>query len=144
MEKRQEVLRDKQQNKRPYDKKDSSFWIHGGKQEAARKVLRVSTESPQLPAQQQPPTEQPAQQQPLTELPPTELSAQQQPPTELPPMPPSQQSDEELNEETLRRRKVPELIKLLQCKTGQSLNKRTRKPDIIAALMKYCDSQRSE
>ena len=33
--------------KRPYEKNDLSFWQEGGKQEAARKVLRVSTQPPE-------------------------------------------------------------------------------------------------
>ena len=154
VEKRQEVLREKQRNKRPYEKKDSTFWIHGGKQEAARKVPRISTESPQLPSTQLPPTQLPLTQLPPAQLPPTQLPPTQLPPTQLPPtqlpptqlpptqlpptqLPPSQQPDDELNEETLRKSKVPDLIKLFQSKSGKTLNKRTRKQDIIAALLQY-------
>lgn len=109
VEKRQEVLRDKQRNKRSYEKKDSSFWIEGGKQESARKKLS-ETESTQLSTPVQ--------------------------------LPPSQTDNEILNEDTLRKRKVSELISLFQNKTGKTLNKRTRKQDVITALLKY--SERSE
>lgn len=136
MEKRQEVLREKQRNKRPYEKKSTSFWIDGGKQESARKVPRISTipESTQLPPAQLPPTQLPPAQLPTTQLPPAQL-----PPTQLLP---AQQTDKELNEDTLRKKKVPELIKLFQTKSGKTLNKRTRKQDIIPALLRY--PQRSE
>lgn len=79
------------ENKRPYEKKSTSFWIDEGKQESARKVPRISTipESAQLP---------PAQ------LPPVQLL-------------PAQQTDKEINEDTLRKKKVPELIKLFQTKS---------------------------
>ena len=135
VEKRQEVLRDKQRNKRSYEKKDSSFWIEGGKQESARKVLRISklseTELTQLstPAQLQQPPAQTAE----TES--TQLSTPVQ-------LPPSQTDNEILNEDTLRKRKVSELISLFQNKTGKTLNKRTRKQDVITALLQY--SERSE
>lgn len=43
MEKRQEVLRDCCREKRSYVKRKSLFWSEGGKQEAARKVVRIST-----------------------------------------------------------------------------------------------------
>lgn len=109
VEKRQEVLRDKQRNKRSYEKKDSSFWIEGGKQESARKKLS-ETESTQLSTPVQ--------------------------------LPPSQTDNEILNEDTLRKRKVSELISLFQNKTGKTLNKRTRKQDVITALLQY--SERSE
>lgn len=109
VEKRQEVLRDKQRNKHSYEKKDSSFWIEGGKQESARKKLS-ETESTQLSTPVQ--------------------------------LPPSQTDNEILNEDTLRKRKVSELISLFQNKTGKTLNKRTRKQDVITALLQY--SERSE
>lgn len=109
VEKRQEVLRDKQRNNHPYEKKDKSFWIEGGKQESARKLLRITT----IP----------------------EPESTQLPPTQLPPA----QTGEEINEGTL---KVSELISLFQNKSGKTLNKRTRKQDIIAAILQY--SERSE
>lgn len=114
VEKRQEVLRDKQRNNHPYEKKDKSFWIEGGKQESARKLLRITT----IPEPES------------TQLPPTQL-----PPAQLPPA----QTGEEINEGTL---KVSELISLFQNKSGKTLNKRTRKQDIIAAILQY--SERSE
>ena len=43
VEKRQEVLRGYQREKREYVKRKNSFWIEGGKQEAAKKVPRIST-----------------------------------------------------------------------------------------------------
>ncbi|KAJ7319477.1 hypothetical protein OS493_036120 [Desmophyllum pertusum] len=45
VEKRQEVLREKQREKRAYVKRKLSFWCEGGKQEAANKVVRISTAS---------------------------------------------------------------------------------------------------
>ena len=49
-----------------------------------------------------------------TQLPPAQL-----PPAELPPVQllPAQQTDKEINEDTLRKKKVPELIKLFQTKS---------------------------
>lgn len=105
-------MRDKQRNKHPYEKKDKSFWIEGGKQESARKLLRITT----IP----------------------EPESTQLPPTQLPPA----QTGEEINEGTLRKKKVSELISLFQNKSGKTLNKRTRKQDIIAAILQY--SERSE
>lgn len=107
-------MRDKQRNNHPYEKKDKSFWIEGGKQESARKLLRITT----IPEPES------------TQLPPTQL-----PPAQLPPA----QTGEEINEGTL---KVSELISLFQNKSGKTLNKRTRKQDIIAAILQY--SERSE
>ena len=43
VEKRQEVLREYEREKRAYMKRKTSFWVEGGKQEAAKKVVRVST-----------------------------------------------------------------------------------------------------
>ena len=39
--------KDSKKFKRPYEKNNLSFWQEGGKQEAARKVLRVSTQPPE-------------------------------------------------------------------------------------------------
>lgn len=47
VEKRQEALREYQREKREYVKRKGSFWIEGGKQEAAKKVPRISTVEPQ-------------------------------------------------------------------------------------------------
>ena len=47
VEKRQEALREYQREKREYVKRKESFWIEGGKQEAAKKVPRISTVEPQ-------------------------------------------------------------------------------------------------
>ena len=43
MEKRQEELREEERAKQPYEKRDSSYWMDGGKQKAAKKVSRIST-----------------------------------------------------------------------------------------------------
>ena len=43
VEKCQETLRENQREKREYVKRKESFWIEGGKQEAAKKVPRIST-----------------------------------------------------------------------------------------------------
>ena len=47
VEKCQETLREYQREKREYVKRKESFWIEGGKQEAAKKVPRISTVEPQ-------------------------------------------------------------------------------------------------
>ena len=47
VENRQEALRGYQREKREYVKRKNSFWIEGGKQEAAKKVPRISTVEPQ-------------------------------------------------------------------------------------------------
>ena len=47
VEKRQESLREYQRQKREYVKRKESFWIEGGKQEAAKKVPHISTMEPQ-------------------------------------------------------------------------------------------------
>ena len=49
VEKRQEALRGNERAKRPYEKRDQAFWQEGGKQEAARKVMRVSTKTAVAP-----------------------------------------------------------------------------------------------
>ena len=43
VEKSQEALREYQREKREYIKRKASFWIEGGKLEAAKKVPRIST-----------------------------------------------------------------------------------------------------
>lgn len=43
VEKCQEALKEYQREKREYVKRRASFWIEGGKQEAAKKVPRIST-----------------------------------------------------------------------------------------------------
>ena len=96
VEKRQEMLRDKERKKRGYEKRNTSFWLEGGKQEAARKVPRIST-APQ--------------------------------PEAAPPAEPMMEESE------LRRKKVTDLIALLQQRTGKTINKKTRKQDLITALM---------
>ena len=57
VEKRQEALRVYQREKREYVKRKDSFWIEGGKQEAAKKGPRISTVEPEqnetTPQQQQ-------------------------------------------------------------------------------------------
>ena len=49
VEKRQEGLRDCEREKRKYIKRKESFWLEGGKQEAAKKVVRISTTPQELP-----------------------------------------------------------------------------------------------
>ena len=44
LEKRQEVLREKERVKHAYQKKNTFYWLEGGKQESARKVMRISTQ----------------------------------------------------------------------------------------------------
>ena len=46
VEKHQEVLREYDWKKREYVKRKNSFWIEGGKQEAAKKVPCISTVEP--------------------------------------------------------------------------------------------------
>ena len=103
MEKRQELPRDKERKKRGDEKRNTSFWLEGGKQEAARKVPRIST-APQ--------------------------------PEAAPPAEPMMEESE------LRRKKVTDLIALLQQRTGKKSNPKTRKQDVINALM--ISSSRSE
>ena len=98
MEKRQELLRDAERAKRQYGKRNMPFWLEGGKQDAAKKVPRVSTMTPPQPSQQQ---------------------VEQQP----------------LDEAVLKQKTVAELIALLEGRTGKKMNKRTRKQNVIAALM---------
>ena len=83
--------------KRSYEKRKTSFWFDGGKQEAAKKVVRIST-TPQ----------------------PTVSNAA--PPTDL-------------NEADLRKMKVHDLLTLLVQRTGKTVNKRTRKKEILDALL---------
>ena len=54
MEKRQEELRHYEREKRQYAKRNTSFWLEGGKQEAAKKVIRISTSTPLEPAHEPP------------------------------------------------------------------------------------------
>ena len=49
VEKRQEALRDCERERKTYIKRKESFWLEGGKQEAAKKVLRISTTPQELP-----------------------------------------------------------------------------------------------
>ena len=102
-EKRQEELREKERVKRPYEKRDSSYWIDGGKQEAAKKAVRISTSVP--PAA---------------------------------PMPTA------MTEDFLKKKKVPELIALLEQRTGKKLNPKSRKQQIINALLSSDTLHRSE
>ena len=103
VEKRQEELREKERVKRSYEKRDRSFWIDGGNQEAAKKVARISTAVP-----------------PAT------------------PMPTA------MTEGFLKKKKVPELIALLQQRTGKKLNPKFRKQQIINALLSSDTLPRSE
>ena len=65
VEKREEELRDAERTRRQYGKRNQSFWFEGGKQEAAKKVPRISTMTP--PPDTERPTQQPVEQQPLVE-----------------------------------------------------------------------------
>lgn len=107
VEKRQEVLRDMQRTKRPYEKKKTSFWLEGGKEESARKVARISTTEPPQKAIQ-----------------------------------PEHPVEDTMTETELRKKKVAELITLFEKKTGKSFHKKTRKQEIIDALLNF--SSRSE
>lgn len=82
--------------KRTYDKRKASFWVNGGKQEAAKKVPRISTALPD-PIQT------------------TSIMTE--------------------SVESLKNKTVSDLLDLLQQRTGQRLNKRTRKQNIIDALL---------
>lgn len=94
MEKRQETLGGMERDKRHYQKRNNSFWLEGGKQEAARKVMRISCAEPE----------------------------------KTPPVPC-------MSEAVLKKKKVVELIALLENQTGRTVNKKTRKQDIITALL---------
>ena len=43
VEKRQEGLRDCERKEQPYLKRKEFYWLEGGKKEAAKKVVRIST-----------------------------------------------------------------------------------------------------
>ena len=103
VEKRQEELREEERAKRPYQKRDSSYWMDGGKQKAAKKVARISTSI---------------------------LSTT--------PMP------QAMIESVLKKKKVPDLITLLEQRTGKKVNPRTRKQDLINALLSSETMPRSE
>lgn len=94
VEKRQETLGGMERDKRHYQKRNNSFWLEGGKQEAARKVMRISCAEPE----------------------------------KTPPVPC-------MSEAVLKKKKVVELIALLENQTGRTVNKKTRKQDIITALL---------
>ncbi|KAJ7380565.1 hypothetical protein OS493_009032 [Desmophyllum pertusum] len=96
VEKRQDALREMERVKRTYDKRKASFWVNGGKQEAAKKVPRISTALPD-PIQT------------------TSIMTE--------------------SVESLKNKTVSDLLDLLQQRTGQRLNKRTRKQNIIDALL---------
>ena len=49
VEKRQEALKDCERVNRGYVKRKESFWMEKGKQQAAKKVVRVSTSTPEFP-----------------------------------------------------------------------------------------------
>ena len=81
VEKRQEELREEERAKQPYEKRDSSYWMDGGKQKAAKKVSRISTSI---------------------------LSATPTP--------------QAMTESVLKKMKVPDLITLLEQRTGKKMN----------------------
>ena len=88
VEKRQEELREEERAKQPYEKRDSSYWMDGGKQKAAKKVARISTSI---------------------------LSATPTP--------------QAMTESVLKKKKVPDLITLLEQRTGKKMNPKSRKQD---------------
>ena len=49
VEKRQEALKDCERVNRGYVKRKESFWMEKGKQQAAKKVVRVSTSTSEFP-----------------------------------------------------------------------------------------------
>ena len=97
VEKRQEVLREKERVKRSYQKRNTFYWLEGGKQESAKKVMRISTQAAE----------------PLRTD--TETTC--------------------MSEASLKKKKVSDLVALLAEKTGRTINSRTRKQDIIVALL---------
>ena len=103
MEKRQEELREEERAKRPYEKRDSLYWMDGGKQKAAKKVARISTSIPSAT-----PTPQ------------------------------------AMTESVLKKKKVPDLITLLEQRTGKKMNLKSRKQDLINALLSSDTQPRSE
>ena len=103
MEKRQEELREEERAKQPYEKRDSSYWMDGGKQKAAKKVARISTSI---------------------------LSAT---PTPQP-----------MTVSVLKKKKVRDLITLLEQRTGKKMNPKSRKQDLINALLSSDTQPRSE
>ncbi|KAJ7383407.1 hypothetical protein OS493_028083 [Desmophyllum pertusum] len=105
VEKRQERLRDCERGKRLYMKRKTSFWLEGGKQEAAKKVVRISTSTPQEQEYVQPATV--------------------------------------FVEHELKKKKVAELLTLLFQTTGRRLGQKSRKQDVINALLQS-SSTRSE
>ena len=94
VEKRQEELREEERAKQPYEKRDSLYWMDGGKQKAAKKVARISTSI---------------------------LSATPTP--------------QAMTESVLKKKKVPDLITLLEQRTGKKMNPKSRKQDLINALL---------
>ncbi|KAL9976907.1 hypothetical protein ACROYT_G014249 [Oculina patagonica] len=163
VEKRQEVLRDKQCNKRSYEKKDSSFGLKEGNKNQQEKCCAFQNfqkqnqhNSPHLPPAQTAETESTDS----PHLPPAQTAETESTQLSTPATCTkcrnrinttlhtctntscTKTDDEILNEDTLRKRKVSELISLFQIKTGKTLNKRTRKQDVITALLQY--SERSE
>ena len=95
VEKRQEVVREMQRTKRPYEKKNTSFWLEGGKEKSARKVARISTSEP------------------------LQKTIEPQHPVEG-----------TMTETKLNKKKVAELIMVLERKTGKSIHKKKRKPSM--------------
>lgn len=102
-EKRQEELREEERAKWPYKKRDSSQWMDGGKQKAAKKVARISTSI---------------------------LSTTPTP--------------QAMTESVLKKKKVPDLFTLLEKRTGKKVNPRTRKEDLINALLSSETMPRSQ
>lgn len=85
---RQEKLQDMVRVKRKYKKRDTSFWLEGGKQEAAKKVAKIST------------------------VPQPEVAA----------APPAEDPEPMMEESELKRKKVADLIALLEQRTGKKMH----------------------
>ena len=97
---RQEEQREEERAKQPYEKRDSSYWMDGGKQKAAK--TRISTSI---------------------------LSATPTP---------------QAMTKSVLKKKVPDLITLLEQKTGKKMNPKSRKQDLINALLSSDTQPRSE
>ena len=106
VEKRQEALKGYQRQKWSYNKRDSTFWVEGGKQDATKKVKRILTQ-PSI----------------CTETPTQPASREQTHHTA------------HFTKENLMKRKVPELLVLLKDHTGIVMRAKSRKTAIVEALL---------
>jgi hypothetical protein len=115
VEKRQEELRGYERRKRNYVKQNKTFWFEGGKQDAAKKVKRISTNKSQMPTL------------PTVQTTHTDNNTS----SVIPQVPLSSPTDEQ----GLTNKNVPELLSILQRETGRKMRRRTRKTVIIDAIM---------